>query len=124
MGVNMLITPVETMGVFLCPLLGNYFKEDATMRTITELYSLTGKVYLYIGNEQAFNHFSKKAIEEGFNLPIGEDDILALNQDFSFSHTGWAGHMLFHNPDSYVDGKLIRVDYAKWISGADDYAYQ
>ena len=93
------------------------------MRTIKELYTLKGKVYLWLGSTQAYHHFVQTATEEGFKLPIGEDDILALNSDWSFSHPGFIGHMAFHNASSVPGQKLIRVDYNKWISGADDYLY-
>ena len=93
------------------------------MRTITELYSIEGRIYLFINSSQAYKHFSEAAGKEGFTLPEGEDDILALHSDFSFCHTGWAGHLLFHNPRACVGEDIIRVDYNKWISGADDYIY-
>ena len=93
------------------------------MRTITELYSLKGRVYLWFGSIAAHNHFRKLAEEEGFHLPGGDDDILALHPAFEFWRTGWVGHMLFHNPKSCKREKLIRVDYTKWITGADDYLY-
>ena len=93
------------------------------MRTITQLYSLKGRVYLRFGNAAAFAHFSKTASAEGFALPIGADDILALRPDFSFAHPGWAGHTLFRNPNACSGGRLIRVDYVKWISGAKNYIW-
>ena len=93
------------------------------MRTIKELYSLKGKVYLWLGSSQAYDYFIKTATEEGFKLPKGEDDILALDDDWSFCHPGFVGHMAFHNASSVSGQKLIRVDYNKWISGAEDYLY-
>jgi len=90
------------------------------MRTLTQLYSLEGKVYLFINSEQAYEVFTKKATEEGFTLPKVTDDILALNPDFSFSHPGLVGHMKFHN-DKHG---LIRIDFIKWIGGANNYLYQ
>ena len=48
---------------------------------------------------------------------------MALHPGFEFWHTGWAGHMLFHNPGGSGAEILIRVDYSKWISGAEDYLY-
>ena len=93
------------------------------MRTITELYSLKGRVYLWFNSTAAFDHFRKTADEEGFVLPCGHDDVLALHTDFEFVHPGWAGHMLFHNPEACYRDKLVRVDYTKWISGARDYIY-
>ena len=93
------------------------------MRTITELYSLEGHVYLFFSSSQTYKHFYETARKEGFALPAGEDDVLALHPDFSFCHTGWAGHLLFHNLVSFDEEKLVRVDYSKWISGSDNYIY-
>ena len=94
------------------------------MRTITELYSLEGRVYLFFNSSQTYKHFAETARKEGFALPAGEDDVLALHSDFSFCHTGWTGHLLFHNPASCNGENLVRVDYTKWISGADDFIYR
>ena len=110
------------MGVFRS-LYRNNYKEDAVMRTIKELYSLEGKVYLRIGSMGAFKQFAVTARDEGFSLPIGEDDILVMNEDWSFCHPGFIGHMAFHNAATVSGKKLIRVDYNKWISGAEDYLY-
>ena len=93
------------------------------MRTIKELYTLKGKVYLRLGNTQAYHHFEKAAEAEGFKLPTGEDDILALNSDWSFSHPGFVGHIAFYNSKTVGDIPLIRIDYTRWIAGSDDYLY-
>lgn len=93
------------------------------MRTITELYTLQGRVYLFINSKQAYNHFAENALKEGFILPEGENDVFALQRNFTFCHTGWAGHMLFHNPKLCAADRIIRIDYIRWISGADDYIY-
>jgi len=93
------------------------------MRKITELYSLKGRVYLWFNSPAAFDHFVKTADAEGFTLPRGRDDVLALHPNFEFVHTGFAGHMLFHNPEACYGDKLVRVDFTKWISGARDFIY-
>ena len=111
------------MGVFSTSFYRNNYKEDAFMRTIKELYSLEGKIYLWLGSTGAFEHFIASAKDEGFSLPIVKDDVLVLNENWSFCHHGFVGHMAFHNA-AYVSGKkLIRVDYNKWISDAEDYLY-
>ena len=93
------------------------------MRTITELYSLKGRVYLRVGSIATYEHFRKTATGEGFSLPDGYDDIFAFHSDYKFVHPGFAGHMLFHNPKACYGDNLIRVDYTKWISGAKSYIY-
>lgn len=91
------------------------------MRTIKELYSLGKKVYLYLGSTGAYNDFKNTAASEGFKLPEGQDDVLALQNDWTFCHAGFVGHMAFHNPTATKG--IIRVDYTKWITGAVDYLY-
>ena len=91
------------------------------MRTIKELYSLGKKVYLYLGSARTYNDFKSVASLEGFRLPDGQDDVLALQNDWSFCHTGFIGHMAFHNPTAAKG--IVRVDYSKWISGAEDFLY-
>ncbi len=93
------------------------------MRTLTELYTLGGRIYLFV-RAKSYEHFAVTAKEEGFRLPTGTNDIFALQPDFSFCHTGWAGHMAFHCADKPENGNhLKRIDYVKWISGAEDYLY-
>ena len=121
MGVNMLITPVDVDRRFFDLFLGNHIQEVAKMRTIKELYSLAKKVYLYLGSTGAYNDFKNTAAQEGFKLPEGQDDVLALQDDWSFCHTGFVGHFAFHS--SKAAKGIIRVNYAKWITGADDYLY-
>ena len=93
------------------------------MRTIKELYTLKGKVYLRLESSQAYHHFARAAAAEGFRLPRGEDDILALNADWSFSHPGFVGHAAFYHAKPAAGVPLLRVDYTRWIAGADDYLY-
>lgn len=90
-----------------------------------ELYQLDGRVCLWFGGDAAFEHFKKTAADEGFRLPQGSDDILALQDDLSFCHPGFIGHIGFYQcPTAYSGKKLIRVDYIKWISGKRDYLYR
>ena len=92
------------------------------MRTLTELYTLKGRVYLFVRGKSN-EHFANTAKNEGFQMPIGSDDIFALHDDFSFCHTGYLGHMFFYSSHE-CDGlgnHFYRVDYVKWIMGANDY---
>ena len=90
------------------------------MRTIKELYSLGQKVYLYLGSTGTYNDFARLAKKEGFKLPEGQDDILALQDDWSFCHPGFIGHMAFYHS---ISARIIKIDYSKWISGANDFHY-
>ena len=92
------------------------------MRTLTELYTIGGRIYLFV-RAKSYDHFAAVAKNEGFRLPKSTDDIFSLQPDFSFCHTGWAGHMAFHANGSSENNSIKRIDYVKWISGAEDYLY-
>ena len=49
-------------------------------------------------------------------------DLIALHDDWTLNHVGWAGHMLFRNPAALLgETPLIRVDYGKYLAGREDY---
>ena len=81
--------------------------------------------YIYCRSKNIAKRFLQDAESEGFTFGDGTaptqkdaDDIFALYEDFTISYTGWAGHMLFRNPGS---GNVVRIDYGKYLSGADEY---
>ena len=45
------------------------------------------------------------------------EDIMALKADGTICFLGWAGHMCYHQSRNAA----IRIDYEKYIDGADDY---
>ena len=93
------------------------------MRTLTELYTLERRIYLFV-RTKSYEHFAATAQKEGFRLPDGINDIFVLQHDFSFCHAGWAGHMAFHCADKLKNGNQLKlIDYVKWISGAENYLY-
>ena len=118
-------------------------KKDETKRTVAALLQ-TGKKkeskgrlfgradqekpehrYIYCRSKNIAKRFLKDAEAEGFTFGDGivptqkdPDDIFALYDDFTISYIGFAGHMLFHNPGA---GKVVRIDYGKYIAEAEDY---
>ena len=99
------------------------------MRTIAELLNLDGRVYVYVPSKNIRRLFLKNAQEEGFRFADGVkptrrrayDDIYALNKDFTINYVGYIGHIAFHHPEVPNDYNLIRVDYAAYLSGAENY---
>ena len=99
------------------------------MRTIAELLNLDGRVYVYVPSKNIRRLFLKNAQEEGFKFADGVkptrrrayDDIYALNKDFTLNFVGYIGHIAFHHPEVPNDYNLIRVDYAAYLSGAENY---
>ena len=99
------------------------------MRTIAELLNLDGRVYVYVPSKNIRRLFLKNAEEEGFRFADGVkptrrrayDDIYALNKDFTINYVSYIGHIAFHHPEVPNDYNLIRVDYAAYLSGAENY---
>lgn len=98
------------------------------MRTIKNLLTLEGRVFIYLKSKNICSIFLNNAEEEGFTFGDGVKptqregaDIFALHQDWTLNYVGWAGHMAFHHPDAVIGEPLIRVDYGRYLSGCDDY---
>ena len=97
------------------------------MRTISSLLKYEGRVYIYLNSPTIRQRFCEDAVREGFTLSgNGESDIYALNHNKTMNTVGFVGHVLFHNTSqNLADGTpVIRVDYEKYIAGADDYHYK
>lgn len=88
-----------------------------------------GRVYVYLANDGVGNRFMRQAEAEGFTFadgekPTGRDyaEIMAVNDDGTINYVGFAGRMAFGSGADTVGGrKLIRVDYAKYEEGEDDF---
>lgn len=100
------------------------------MRTVGNLLSLEGRVYVYLPSITISKLFLKNAQEEGFTFGDGvkpthrdTSDIFALNRDWTINYVGWAGHMAFHYSQTVSGQPLIRVDYGKFLSGCRDFIF-
>ena len=98
------------------------------MRTVSNLLSLDGRIYVKLSSENIQRLFLKNAEEEGFTFGDGgkpterkPDSIMALHHDWTISYVGFAGHMAFYHSEISCGKPLIRVDYGKYIAGRDDY---
>ena len=98
------------------------------MRTIANLLNLDGRVYVHLSNKNVAKIFLQNAESEGFRFGNGKkptkrkwDDIYALNKDFTINYVGYIGHIAFHHPEVPNNYNLIRVDYAAYLSGAENY---
>ncbi len=94
-------------------------------RKITELLNLDRRVYIFIQNKALWQIFCRQAPSEGFTWSDGRkinkvkyDDIVALNKNMTFNYVGFAGHMHFKMTET---ADIYRVDFAKFINGADEY---
>ncbi len=98
------------------------------MRTIRNLLSMDGRVYVFLRSRNICRLFQEQAESEGFTFRDGVaptnrefTDIFALNHDWTINYVGWAGHMAFRFPDAVQGEPLIRVDYGKYMSGCADF---
>ena len=94
------------------------------MRTIRQLINSEKKVYIFLRNKSIQSRFMCDAEHEG--ITFGDkvkpterkaDDIMALNADGTICFPGWAGRMCYH----YGGDTAIRIDYEKYIDGAQNY---
>ena len=102
------------------------------MRTIRYLSKLTGRVYVYLANAEAGIRFLQQAEAEGYTYPDGVkptergySEIMAINHDRTINFVGTNGRTAFQSGAKAVGSEqMIRVDYEKYLSGADDYYYR
>jgi len=94
------------------------------MRTIKQFINTKKKVYFYLKDEETCQKFFQNAKDEELTFG-GEDptekewtDIIALLPNGNLCYVGWAGRICYHNA---TNSGAIRVDYAAYINGLDDY---
>ena len=98
------------------------------MRTITNLLSLDGRVYVFLAGDALTKRFLQDAEAEGFTFSDGAKpaerksaDIYAVNPDLTINYVNFVGHMIFACVDNVGGEALIRIDYGKYISGREDF---
>ncbi len=94
------------------------------MRTIRNLINTEKRVYIVLKTKAIQYRFMSDAEREGITYGDGAlptermvDGIMSLHVDGTICFLGWAGRMLDHCDKE----KRIRVDYEKYIDGAEDY---
>lgn len=97
-------------------------------RTIKDLTKLEGRVYLYFADEAALEQFIQAAELEHVQYRDGvslrdrrPDSYMALNADGTVNFLGFAGRMAYGIAGEVGGQKLIRIDYAKYAAGYEDY---
>lgn len=98
------------------------------MRTIKDLLELEGRVYVSSNSEEVRDLFLLNVQKEGFTFGDGAlptsrplDWVYALNKDMTINFIGRFGYWGFKKPELFLDIKLIRVDYEKYVNGEKDY---
>ena len=95
------------------------------MRTIANLLTLGDRVFVRLASTNLSRLFLQNAEAEGFTWSDGKkpsevdrsEDIVAIHPGFTINGVGWAGHMMFKQ----AGNQIIRVDYGKYLAGAEDY---
>ncbi len=94
------------------------------MRTIRNFINTEKRVYIVLKTKAIQYRFMSDAEREGITYGDGAlptermvDDIMSLHADGTICFLGWAGRMLDH----CAKDQRIRVDYEKYIDGAEDY---
>lgn len=101
------------------------------MRTIANLYNEADVVFIKVRHEAMAKRLWRDALAEGF-LVEGKsefesikllDTVYMLHSNYKLnSISGFASHMFYGSLCKENDGKsVIRIDYAKYINGADNY---
>jgi hypothetical protein len=102
------------------------------MRTITELSQKNGKIYVYLANVAIGEKFMQLAEDEGFTFCDGVKptercyaEIMAVNGNKTINFVGANGRIAFGSGVKKIgNNDLIRVDFQKYITGAENYEYK
>lgn len=95
------------------------------MRTLTELLKTNEKVFIRLANDNLKQKFMQQAEGEGFvyqgrnPTALQAESVMIIHDDYALGKlVGFATHMQY-----YTCPKKMRVDYARYINGLDDYNY-
>lgn len=101
-------------------------------RTIKNLVNENEKVYVYLANGEIGHRFMVQAEEEGFTFGDGVKptersyaEVMCVNGNYTINYVGAYGRIAFGAGASQIGStKIFRVDFEKYISGAEDYGYR
>ena len=98
------------------------------MRTVKELMSGRKKVYFYLPTDECKKEFAKMTGNEGYVTQsrrnagiLKPDTVMSIHEDDNTVYfCGMPGHMIMaaQSPSEF------RVDFQKYLSGAEDYMYR
>lgn len=95
------------------------------MRTLTELLKTKEKVFIRLANDNLKQKFLQQAEDEGFvyqgqnPTTLQAESVMIIHNDYTLGKlVGFATHMHYCTCQ-----KEMRVDYARYINGLDDYNY-
>lgn len=96
----------------------------SSIRSLLSTY--TGRIYVYLTNEDISKRFLKDAENEGFTYCDGvkptereADCIFAINDDLTINYVGFIGHMAYQAADRIGNQPLIKIDYRDILKQAE-----
>lgn len=98
------------------------------MRTITNLLSLDGRVYVYLKNEAVARKFLMDAEAEDFTFGDGTkpsekeaSNFIVINLNMTVSYATLIGRIALQCAEMVSGSTLVRIDYSRYITDAEDY---
>ncbi|MDD5923960.1 MAG: hypothetical protein PUC88_04145 [Clostridia bacterium] len=92
----------------------------------TLLSSHTGRIYVYLTNEDICKRFLQDAEKEGFTFTDGTNptqkhtsDIIALNQDATINYVGFVGRVAFQAANRIGNQPLVKIDYWEFLKQSE-----
>lgn len=87
------------------------------------LSTYTGKIYVYLANEDVGKQFLLDAENEGFTFCDGikptartPANIMAVNRDNTINYVGFVGRIAFQAASNIDNKPLVKIDYREIIS--------
>ena len=114
------------MGVFFHLLFMVYIQKGGFSMLKSLLSIHTGRIYVYLANEDICQRFLQDAENEGFTFTGGTNptqkhasDIIALNPDATINYVGFVGRVAFQATNRIGNQPLIKIDYRDVINRAE-----
>ena len=93
----------------------------SSIKTITELSRLNGRVYVHFATRELAHQFLQQAETEGFTFRDGVNptsrgatEVMAVNPDHTINYVGTVGNIAYGSGATLIGSKkLIRVRYLK-----------
>lgn len=86
------------------------------------LSSHSGRIYIYLANNDICRQFLQDAENEGFTFGDGtkptlkhSSDIIVLNADLTLNYVGFVGHAAFQSANEVGNQPLFKIDYRELL---------
>ena len=90
------------------------------------LATYTGRIYVYLADNDVAKRFLQDAENEGFLFCDGVSptqkevsDIFAINDDMTMNYVGFAGRIAYQSATMIGNQSLVKIDYRDIVKQAD-----